>query len=521
MKHTNPVAADLAGGARFPFTLPGVVLIVAIYALVHATTRLLASGNLGEDDTLDNLLIQTLSPGYSTHTGPLYDWLLWLLQQAFGTGLAPFLALKYTLLVVMAGGLFLITRRLSGSALWAFIAVESMATVYQIFWRFHEGFTHRVGAMALVIATLLLFLRLLDNGNWRHYLAFGVLAGLGLLSEHTYAFFLIALLAAASLQPDLRRRTWRAPILASLPPVVLITAPYVLWLLAEPSRLSALVAEYYPPTPVHSWAALWASLRDAITFPLLVLAPYSVIVPLVFPALFKSIFKPPARRPGPAVPADLSRLLTHLLLIEFCGLIVGNLLYARAGYAVHSILPIFVVAIVWLTEKARQTNPEPRRIKLFMLILLAFTMTAYAMRWSNLFIEEPFCSRCRWGIPYNDLADNLRRLGFSDGTLVSNDERMSGNLRRFFPQARFILSTGAPIMTAERSQQGGKLAAVWSVSSEHETMPGDLQHYLGSGAAALQPVVIRSPWQHLWRPTGYRNSSWAVVVTEWPVSAKP
>jgi len=145
MNQSNSSASAATERPRFPFTLPAVIAIVATYAATHALTRLFASRNLGEDDPLDNLLIQSLAPGYSVEQGPLYDWVLWLLQHLFGTGLQSFLILKYSLLVAMAGCLFQITRRITQSPMWAFIAVESMATVYQIFWRFHEGFTHRVG----------------------------------------------------------------------------------------------------------------------------------------------------------------------------------------------------------------------------------------------------------------------------------------------------------------------------------------------------------------------------------------
>lgn len=520
MKLTTPVDPDLAGRARFPFTLPGVLLIVAGYALAHALTRLLASGNLGEDDPLDNLLIQTLATGYNAHTGPLYDWLLWALQQLFGTGIHAFLALKYTLLVGMSGCIFLITRRITGSVLWAFIAVESMATVYQIFWRFHEGFTHRVGAMVLVIATFWAFLRLIDHGNWRNYLLFAVLAGLGLLSEHTYAFFLLALLAAASLQPGLRRRLFAAPTLATLPLIALIVSPYLQWLLADQQQVNALLAIFSPVTPVHSLASLWASLRDAISFPFLVLAPYIVIVPLVFPAIFKSQRKPTTPRPDPATAYDFSLLLTHLLGIEFAGLIISNLLYARSGYAVHSILPLFIIAIVWLTERVRQTAPSIFRVKVFMLVLLGFTVTAYAVRWGNLYVEEPFCSRCRWGIPYADLADELRRQGFREGTLITDDERTSGNLRRFFPDTHFVLPNGTATAPETARQRSGQLAIVWSTSETHPKMPPALQKHLHDPNTVAPVKLIHSPWQHLWRTPGYRYSTWAAVVVATPAPDK-
>lgn len=516
MKLTPPAPSGNPGRPPFSQTLPGILLIVASYALIHALTRLLSSGNLGDDDTYDNLLIQTLAPGYSADTGPLYDWALWLLQQFLGTGIQAFLLLKYSLLVCLAGLLFSLTRRLTGSHLWAFIAVESMASVYQIFWRFHEGFTHRVGAMVLTVATFWALLRLLDNPHWRNRLLLAGLIGLGLLSEHTYLLFLLALLGAAALQPGIRRQLFAPAMLAVLPLTLLIIAPYLQWLLAEPPRLLALVSDIYPLRPAHTLGSLWANLRDATTLPLLVLAPYIVIVPAVFPGLLKTIIQKTPLHPRPSSTQDFKQLLTHLLLIEEAELLIAGLFFVRSSYAVHSILPMFVIAIVWLTVKIQASTPSDRRVRVFMIILLAFTATAYAMRWGNLFVHEPFCSRCRWGVPYADLAGELRQRGFSSGILMTDDERMSGNLRRFFPQARLPMPGQSLPAT---KLPAGKLAVVWAIDGKDQTMPNGLRRLVPAAASTAVPEIFHLPWHHLWKKPGYRYSTWATVVVDLPPAA--
>lgn len=511
MTMSKPSPSGLAGRTGFPFTLPGVLLVVAIYTLIHATTRWLASGNLGEDDPLDNLLVQTLAPGYSIEHGPLYDWLLWLLQHLLGTGLVSFLALKYSLLTAIAGFVFLITQRLTRSALWAFIAVESLASVYQIFWRLHEGFTHRVGAMALVLATLWAMLRLLEHGTWRNYLLFATLTGLGLLTEPSFTCFLIALLLAGTMQAAIRQRLFSRRMLAVTPLTLLIVAPYLLWLLAEPQHLHTLLATYRPDFASHTLSGLLGSVRDAATFPILVLAPYILILPAVFPSLLKNIFTQTALRPTRTVDHDPKLFLAHILLFELAGImLVNGLIYSRAGYAVHSILPMLVMAIPWLTAKAQETQPSARRIKVFMAILLAFTATAYGVRSGNLFVQEPFCSRCRWGIPYTELAQEIRAQGFTNGTLISNNVQIAGNLRRFFPESRILL-TGQDKQPPDRNKQ---IALVWGVSDQDIALPASFKPLLPSSRNATDARLIAAPWHHLWKPSGYRQATWGVLLIE-------
>ncbi len=513
MTQSNSSVSAAAASSRFPFTLPAVIAIVATYATVHALTRLMASGNLGEDDPLDNILIQALQPGYSLVQGPIYDWALWLLQQLFGTGLQSFLLLKYSLLVGIAGCLFQITRQLTGSGMWAFIAVESMASVYQIFWRFHEGFTHRVGAMALSVATVWALLRLADRPGRSSYLILAALIGCGLLSEHIYAFVLLSALLAASLQPAMRHRVFALPMLAALPLSLLIVSPYLLWLTADASRLHELGSILVPALPQHSLSGLGKSLRDALSFPLLVLAPYIVILPLTFPAIFRRIFRHSPLRPPASETVDTRQFLLHLLLIELSGHIIFNgLLYSHANYAVHSILPMLVIAIPWLTAKAQETAPTPRRVRVFMAVLLAFTITAYAVRSGNLFVYEPFCSRCRWGVPYADLANKLEDLGFRRGTIVSEDATIGGNLRRFFPDSRFI----TPEIDMPQPRPDGKVVVVWSTAGRGGEMPPALRNAVSGLTFDTPAQGIDLPWKPRWKPPGYRSSTWAAIISEGP-----
>ena len=466
MNQRNSLSTAASAAPRFPYTLPGVLVLVALYASVHALTRLFSSGNLGEDDPLDNLIAQTLAPGYNVQHGPLYDWAIWALQHVFGAGLSGFLFLKYALLVVMAGCIFQITRRITQSALWAFIAVESMATVYQIFWRFHEGFTHRVGAMVLAVLTVWAIIRLLDRPSRGNYLLFAALIGLGLLTEHIYAFALFATLAT----------------------------------------------DLSPPLPAYSAKGFAGSLRDAFTFPLLVLAPYIVVLPMVFPAIFRTIFRQSRLRSDNPLVFDPKLFLFHILLIELIGLVLFNgLLYSRSNYAVHVILPMMVIAIPWLTEKARETNPTPRRVQVFMAVLLGFTITAYGVRSGNLFVYEPFCSRCRWAVPFPELADKLREQGFDRGTIIVNDPHVGGNLRRFFPDSRIVMS-GLPVPAGDDS----KIAVVWPVSDKNADMPADLRNATAAAQVVTPPGIVELPWKHLWKPLGYRTSSWGTAIMERP-----
>jgi 4-amino-4-deoxy-L-arabinose transferase-like glycosyltransferase len=495
------------------YTLPGVLLLVAAYALVHIAARLGASGNLGEDDPLDNLLIQTLEWGYSPTQPPLYDWLLWGLQQVLGAGVHAFLMLKYAMLVALAGFLFLIARRLTNSPFWALLAVDAMALTYQIFWRFHEGFTHRVGAMTLALATVWALLRLLDRSRGRDYALFGLLAGLGLLTEPSFGLLLLALLAAALLQPAARLTVLAPGMLLALLLALVAIAPYGLWLLAEPGRLAAFQAELLPWPQTRSLGAGLAALGTALTTPVLVLSPYIFILPAVFPGVMRVLWRQTPVSPLAHAVPDFRQLLLHVLLIQFALLAVGGLLQQRTHYAVHSLLPMFVVAIAWLTAKVQEAAPSPRRIRVFVAFSLIITVVALLGRVANMYVLEPVCKTCRWGTPYVELAREMRAAGFDRGTILTPEVELGGNLRRLFPEDRIVVPAVGYLPPETARSRAGQVAIVWNARQDRQAVLAQLRPYLpGEAAFTDAPDTIKIPWPHLWKPEGYRYSDWQLVV---------
>ena len=119
-------------------TLLTALCLATVYVAVHFCARLLASPNLGEDDPFSNVYTQTLQLGYAPKQPPLYDWVLWGLQQLTGPTLVSFLILKYSLLIATVGFVYASARRVIGDPLWAMLTADSMALIYHIGWRFHE-----------------------------------------------------------------------------------------------------------------------------------------------------------------------------------------------------------------------------------------------------------------------------------------------------------------------------------------------------------------------------------------------
>ncbi|CFX45939.1 putative Membrane protein [Candidatus Filomicrobium marinum] len=487
-----------------------VLFAVLTYSFLHVGFRLLASNVLGEDDVVDNILVQNLQAGYDAfpRQPPLYDWVLWGVQQVMGPHIESFLLIKYTALIATAGFLYLSALRVFKDRLFAILTVESLALIYQISWRFHEGFTHEVGAMVAVTATLWVFLRIAEDGGIGNFILLGVIAGLGFLTEPAYTVFLASLCLAASLQPGLRRRLFRAPLLLSLVIAVAIASPYLWWLLSDPRRL-----RWLTNADPYNWKYALDGFVDALRGPLAYLSPLIIILPLIFPRYLPTAWVDLGRAPTKSDPPDLEQWILHTALVAYALSIVGALAFAIHGLAVHVLMPLYITSTIWLFGVARRASGTPLHVKRFTRLAILIAVIAFVARMANMFILDPVCKTCRWGIPYSTLAQSMQDRGFDPkGTIISIDDELAGNLRSQFPEA-MIVTRRYPTFTPEGADWSrGSRAYVWGANIPQKQAHTFMGRMLPEGRSVDEADTLTVPWHHLWREDGYRTTEWKLLI---------
>lgn len=495
-----------------------VLLFGLAYGLVHSALRLAVSHNLAVDDIKSNLYTQTLELGYVDKQPPLYEWMLWGVQQFTGPTLPSFLILKYGLLTATLALLYLVAKRLFADERWAVLAGLSPLMLYQIAWNLHEGVTQTMALICAVAATMWAFMRLAEHGRASDYLLFGLTAGLGLLTKYNFAAFLFILLACASLQPVLRARLLDRRFLLSLGMSGAVVAPVVYWFVTQGHDLVALYRSSIAPMAEKNWLAARAiGLAKTAWAPFGFLFPLIVIV-LCFPGMLREALasvraglKP---RHWERAERDWRLLLLHMTLGGFIVLAFGALATGATHYLERYMHPFFLLTPLWLLTLVERTGPSGRRLGILTAILAGATLLVVPVRTYGLLETlAGHCRKCRIAVPYETLVAALRERGFQSGTIIAATREDAGNLRRFFPAARIVrLERPRYAPPPRAAQKHDKLAVVWR---EGYRLPKEAKReYAGIVRELGQiPERVNVPEEDV---ASRRGFAWTIIVTEQP-----
>lgn len=518
MKSYSPKASTLA--THWIWSLPGVLLLAFLYSLVHSVLRMLATDTIAQDDVVGNVLAQVLAVGYIVRQGPLYDMALWFVQQVTGPYLIGFLILKYAFLIATTAFIYLSARRILNSQFWAGLTACSLSLFFQLGWNIHEGVTHTAALMCFIAASFWAFTRIAQDGGWQNYILFGVFLGCGFLSKHTFGVFVFLLFTASLLQKPLRQKIFHPLMLLSLAVALILMTPYLLWLidrLTELQSTAKLAVGLNNQTYVER---ILVGLPVVLKGPFGFMIPLILVLPVLFPNFLKTVWQT-IRAPYTRVQdkPDLERLVYHMTIAAVLALLIALFAFGIWRFKERYLHPFFLISVIGLMALAMHSAPSIPQIKRFLGVMVLTGVIVLGFRAANFWIGEPFCGPCRQLVPYHGVADALRKKGFETGTLIAGFRFTGGNMRKHFPNTR-IINLSNPYFVPPRREaykdQAQDLAVVWRVRHQSDldtNIPTYIQNELNRLKVTNIPPVetVKVPWTHLWRPTGYRTSTWKVI----------
>ena len=133
----------------------GVVAFWLLYALAFVLMLLAVLPGRTLQDALSAELLQGhLSGGYQIRNPPLYEWLLWSVQQVLGAGPLSYLALRYALIAVIGMLFYLALRRTVAEQRLAAAFSLSLLLFFWFGWDAHHSVSHTLTLLAATLALL-------------------------------------------------------------------------------------------------------------------------------------------------------------------------------------------------------------------------------------------------------------------------------------------------------------------------------------------------------------------------------
>jgi 4-amino-4-deoxy-L-arabinose transferase-like glycosyltransferase len=218
-------------------------------------------GRTLQDALSAELLQGHLAGGYQLRNPPLYEWMLWTLQQIFGTGPLSYLVLRYALVAAIGMLFYAALRRTVASPTLAAAFSLSLVLFYWFGWEIHHGVSHSLALLAASLALYLVALAYAERPSAAGALLLGLIVGIGLMSKWNFVLVVLSLGLALALTPE-TRRIYRDPrSLLLLVGAALPVLPFALWLAnIDPD----LIGRRLTPASGSLSAAQW--LRAAFVF---------------------------------------------------------------------------------------------------------------------------------------------------------------------------------------------------------------------------------------------------------------
>src|SRR6478735_6930014 len=182
-------------------TLPGQMLTTrgaAAFWLLWSMALVLmlwavSPGRTLQDALAAELLQGHLAGGYQLRNPPLYEWLLWGVQQVVGPGLLSYLILRYAL-IATTGILFtLAVQRTVGSARVAAAFSLSLVLFFWFGWEIHQSVSHTLALLAAVLALFIVSLAYAERPTAMRAFLLGLIMGLGLMAKWSFLLVLLSL----------------------------------------------------------------------------------------------------------------------------------------------------------------------------------------------------------------------------------------------------------------------------------------------------------------------------------------
>lgn len=464
-----------AQGVLDVFSTPrGFVVFMGLYLGALFILRITLFPGASEDDAETLFLAQSLDGGYKPGQPPFYIWLAYGLTQVFGPALPVVVALKFFCLAATYFLIHRVARLFTCDGNWAAVAGLSVLGIYYLSWDAVLNYSQTVLLATVSVALLHALVRIaVGMTGWRAFIWLGIIAGAGMMTKYNFAVLLVAMLTAAMFDRDLRGKLLSRYGLVAVLIAIAMAAPHIIWVLGGNVQAASL-ANAVPAPNGTGLLTRMGGLVEMVRAIISMLSPLLILLILFFP-----------RAAWRAGDTDESRLRWRRLCERTFGflmvLIAAAVLISGVGevrnhwFIVLAPFPAYAVLRIAAVYPLPSGEQMSARVAIFICFLAVLGLAVGIGVAGRALTLPASCTKCKMVVPYEQLADGLRQIGFAGGTVYAHDypTQVSGNLRRFFPDSRFVSYKFDTYMPPPRTRSDGQCLVVWLLGAGGQSPTAD------------------------------------------------
>ncbi len=402
------------------------LLLLGGYFSLHIILRVLISNSLDYDEAEQAFLSQWLLPGY-TEQPPLYTWIQYSLFQLFGKNVFTVGLLKNGFLFLTYLFVFLSGRQILKDTRLAILASCSLLFIPQIAWESQRDMTHTTLVVCAASACLWQSLRLVNKRNLFNYCLFGLLLSIGFLGKANFLIFLTTLLGTLLTFSEGRKAILSPKILVSILIIAVLAGNYFLWMYNNQDIVFSTTNKFKRVIDSYQWRGIISLFYKSFLF----LTPMWLICLLIFPAGFG--------RNQNSQSGLQRQFMQRYILILFLILLIIVFLFKVTYVKDRWLQPMLFAAPIFFFSRLDPAAVSSKRFRLFLKIT-AFAAIAVYLAFTIRVVGASYMHKfCRMNYPFTAIAKDLRRTGFSNGLIISDNRFLAGNLWLKFPGSTALI----------------------------------------------------------------------------------
>ncbi len=410
---------------RFPLFILG-------YFILQVVVRLIATDTVVIDESEQVMLSQYFALGYNSQP-PLYTWLQKLVFMVVGENIFAISILKNTTLLAIYLFTYktclLISKDKKKSALSAF----GLFFLPQLIWEAQIDQIHTVLLTASAAALFYMFFYTVEKQNLRGFFFLGVACACGILAKYNFVVVIGALFISMLFIQDYREKLLNKKLLVSIIVTIGLTAPHFTWFFAN---MGLATSETMDRMSMDKQGSYLSDILHGSGELIVSYIAFTVIFLLFFFILFRKQGKFTRN-----VPVNLLLLYT---LTTFVSIFIVILITQSTNIKERWLQPFLFLTPVLAFLMMDMKEVTRKRINIYIATGLTFCAIVLVVIPLRVAIVDTGKKPHRENYPFVDLSKEIKKAGFDQGLILTEDKFVGGNLKLQF-QDSMVITPSIPL----------------------------------------------------------------------------